>query len=159
MYYHRRSKPLHRLSPSGVARRDVEYWSSPNARARTTIIQITHIHTYTFIHTSAELVLCAPSHPANKGTTNPHVDRFTYSKPLVVENFLDGDPMIYVGREHSLYEVFRRLTDGIPEWCLHLQIQLNRNYLPRTRRIPLPEWYERFESVIKIFESLVFHLD
>lgn len=57
--------------------------------------------------------------------------RFTYSKPLVVENLLDGDPMIYVGREHSLYEVFRRLANGIPEWRLHLRIQLNRNYYSR----------------------------
>lgn len=58
-------------------------------------------------------------------------DRFTYSEPLVVENLLDGDPMIYVGGEHPLYEVFRRLADGIPEWCLHLQIQLKRNYSSR----------------------------
>lgn len=59
----------------------------------------------------------------------------TYSEPLVVENLLDGDPMIYVGREHSLYKVFRRLANGIPEWCLHLQIQLNRNYSPRSRGV------------------------
>lgn len=62
-------------------------------------------------------------------------DRLTYSEPLVVENLLDGDPMIYVGREHSLYKVFRRLANGIPEWCLHLQIQLNRNYSSRTGEI------------------------
>lgn len=76
---------------------------------------------------------------------DPLVDYFTYSKPLMVENFLDGDSMIYVGREHSLYEIFRRLADGIPEWCLHLQIQLNWNYLTCMRRIPRSEWCERFE--------------
>lgn len=62
---------------------------------------------------------------------------FTYSEPLVVEDLLDGDSMIHVGREHSLYKVFRRLANGIPEWCLHLQIQLNRNY--SSRRIAYPE--------------------
>lgn len=65
-----------------------------------------------------------PPYVDDKGASRP----FTYSKPLVVENLLDGDPMIYVGREHSLYEVFRRLANGIPEWRLHLRIQLNRNY-------------------------------
>lgn len=63
---------------------------------------------------------------ADKALSWIGVDRLTYSKPLVVENLLDGNPMIYVGREHSLYEIFRRLANGIPEWCLHLQIQLNR---------------------------------
>lgn len=107
----------------------------------------TSIRTRTYTHKRDIPSLCSiiSSYSINKGIVDPHVDHFTYSKPLVVENFLDGDSMIYISREHSLYEIFRRLTDGIPKWCLHLQIQLNRNYLPRMRRIPRPEWYERPE--------------
>lgn len=135
-------KPLHRLPPSGVVRRDVECWSSSNARAN-------DYHTDQI----AGFLLCAPALRRvrvykSKLAKRVYGSRFTYSEPLVVENLLDGDPMIYVSREHSLYEVFRRLADRIPEWCLHLQIQLNWNYsrtenycVPRTRTVAPSERY------------------
>lgn len=59
-------------------------------------------------------------------TSRARYTRYTYSKPLVVENLLDGDPVIHVGSEHFLYEILRRLANAIPERRLHLQIQLNR---------------------------------
>jgi len=46
----------------------------------------------------------------------------------VVENLLDGDPVIHVGRQHSLYKILRRFADRVPERRLHLQISSCRDY-------------------------------
>lgn len=46
----------------------------------------------------------------------------TYSKPLVIQHFLYGNPMIYIRCEHSLYEILGRFTNIVPQWCLHLQV-------------------------------------
>lgn len=120
--------------------RDVECWSSPNARAND-------------YNTEQTFPLRAPY--ADKITESKREFvriRITYSEPLVIENLLDSNPVIYVGREHSLYKVFRRLANGIPEWCLHLQIQLNQNYSSRTGELRA----DSCAGVIKILRSIRF---
>lgn len=90
-----------------------------DARANYADGKYTGIFSFSVLH-----VPILPPFYADKETTadSTKVLRFTYSKPLVVENLLNSDPVIHVSGEHPLYEIFRRLADGIPEWRLHLQI-------------------------------------
>lgn len=60
-----------------------------------------------------------------KKKRNPPIvsdSNLTYSKPFVIQHFLYGNPMIYIGCEHSLYEILGRFTNIVPQWCLHLQV-------------------------------------
>lgn len=58
----------------------------------------------------------------------------TYSEPSVVEDLLNGDSVIHVRREHSLYEILGWLADGVPQWRFHLQISRVSRHPSRTKR-------------------------